>query len=707
MGLKFIAFKDATTGLTTSPKGIHKVIMLDRLHHRSAHRVSSHGLSPGWKVFKQQARSQDFKAVTTPRPINHLRYAVQGFRVAVANGVVEVGKNLFPPVPRCDQKRSKTFLPFLHGGRNGIAPLVQPLACRSLARCVIDVVKRFLEPVCRCHVGFIVQPHLKIEPAFLVQALVAQPQQGFTPHPVLASGFILILCQRDSNVVHRLVCHLDDMELVNDHRQAGEYGLSRILVRSPHINRQPLDHPRVLEVIQPGRDAGLVSVREHVYGQAVHHVRDDAAQLSINLCFINAQPFRKPRLVLDVELGNIVTSQVANGLVVATDMLCDPDEGIAQALRLDVVNTPDRHAHFVLYATQGLNERAAALTALVPLGVGKDANRAATDRAISDVDWLRAVLVKVAYVPAFGAGGWRNGVFSFNQVLFAIKGLVDDVPAIEVENVSHLLLSCIALPTGTIVTEKYPIALIEFGLIKWDAIGMQESVRVSQSDNSVGLDGQPPVIWLIIPNITPFALSMIRTLNARRPRRVRPPHISCERNTVTAIHSAFNQRIPIRPLFSSHSRNSTYFINADAEPVIYGLNALSICPSFNYFPLPVRRTVICQLSNISALRCEYRHQECISLLPPVKVTMFKLTPTNAMKNNPNAFQRRGYNLVHIAPSSALLALGVNNYRKVGSQMPLHYKGSNCRRLDAATRRPKLSTHNDIPHVIPNYEYTSL
>lgn len=59
------------------------------------------------------------------------------------------------------------------------------------------------------------------------------------------------------------------------------------------------------------------------------------------------------------------------------------------------------------------------------------------NRAISNVDWLRAVLVQVADVAALGARLGRNGVFGFNQVVVSVNVLGDDVPAFEVEDVGH------------------------------------------------------------------------------------------------------------------------------------------------------------------------------------------------------------------------------------------------------------------------------
>ena len=134
----------------------------------------------------------------------------------------------------------------------------------------------------------------------------------------------------------------------------------------------------------------------------------------------------------------LLASQVADGLLIASDNQGDVQEGLSTALRLDEFNAAAGHSAVGVDATQGLNECGSALPALESLSIGQDAHRTAPDGAVADVDRLGAVLVQVADVAALGARLGRHGVFGFNQVVIAINMLGDDVPAFEVKDVGHV-----------------------------------------------------------------------------------------------------------------------------------------------------------------------------------------------------------------------------------------------------------------------------
>lgn len=176
----------------------------------------------------------------------------------------------------------------------------------------------------------------------LIEVLVAHPKQRFTSHPVAADGLLLVFGQADTDVVHSPVRHSYQVELVDDYRQTREDGLSSILVRAPHVDSQALNATAVLELMQPCSDQRLVSIGQHVDGNPVDYISDDAPELAINLRLINAQPFWQPRLVLGVESLDVVAGQGPDGFVIAANMLRDAQKSIAQALGLDVLDTPLR-----------------------------------------------------------------------------------------------------------------------------------------------------------------------------------------------------------------------------------------------------------------------------------------------------------------------------------------------------------------------------
>lgn len=90
----------------------------------------------------QQPGAQNLEAVATAGAIDDLRDAVEGFRVAVRNRVVEVGEHLLAPVPGGREQRHEALLTLAHVGRHGLPPVVESLSGFGAARGVVDVVER-------------------------------------------------------------------------------------------------------------------------------------------------------------------------------------------------------------------------------------------------------------------------------------------------------------------------------------------------------------------------------------------------------------------------------------------------------------------------------------------------------------------------------------------------------------------------------------
>jgi hypothetical protein len=202
------------------------------------------------------------------------------------------------------------------------------------------------------------------------------------------------------------------MELIDDNRQARKHQLSGILVRSPHVNRKAFYRAFVPELVQPGGNSIFVSGGQHVDGNAVLYVRDDASELTVNLCLVNAKPLGKPSLVPGIHGGDVVRSQCPYRLVITANMLGNADKRIPQTLCLDVFHAPLGHPHVGLDAAQRLQERLFAVLAPVPLYIGQDDHGGAPDGAIAVLDGLDAMFVWSVNNPAFGAVGRLDGVLA-------------------------------------------------------------------------------------------------------------------------------------------------------------------------------------------------------------------------------------------------------------------------------------------------------
>nr|AEZ67134.1 hypothetical protein [Ralstonia solanacearum] len=209
--------------------------------------------------------------------------------------------------------------------------------------------------------------------------------------------------------------------------------------------------------MQPGRDQRLVAVGQHVNRDPVGDISDDAPELPVNLRLINAQPLWQPRLVFGVELLDVVARQGADGLVIAANMLSHAHEGVAQALRLDVLDAPLCHPHGAVDAAQRLDERAPAFPALEPFCPGQDAHVPASDRAVADGYGLRAMAVQAANDATLLAKVGADGVLGLNLVFVAVKALVDDGPAIQVKDVGHQTTSDGFMKTYQCVSPLRPV----------------------------------------------------------------------------------------------------------------------------------------------------------------------------------------------------------------------------------------------------------
>jgi len=227
------------------------------------------------------------------------------------------------------------------------------------------------------------------------------------------------------------------MELVDYDRQAGEYGAGNIPVRTPHVDCYALDHASISEAMQPASQGEFVTICKHLDRFSVAYVGNDAAHLPVNLSFINAKPGRKRRMVIGINLRDVLSSDIPNGLVVAPNVVSNAQERVFKALVFDECNASLSHTHIVLNASQWLNKRSSALSALVPLHIGYDADMVPSDRAVAVGNWFCAVPVQIADHTAFGTGSWLNSVFGFDFVFVARLMFGCDLPARKVKDVSH------------------------------------------------------------------------------------------------------------------------------------------------------------------------------------------------------------------------------------------------------------------------------
>lgn len=383
---------------------------------------------------EQQPGAKHLEAVPPPGPVDRLGNPVQCLGVGIGDGVVEVRQNLPAPVLHGGQQHLEVGL---HDGGDRRSVGVVGQDCLVFGQ-FVDGVERLLQLVGGGQFRGVVQPHIHVEPLFVVQRGIPLVQQRLGAEPVPALGGLLELLQPDAHPLHAVVGCPDDVELVDDHRNAGEHLVHHVPVGAPHVDGHALDHAPVLEVVQPAREGVLVPGGQHLYGPLLAHVGQHQAHLPVDLRLVDAQPDRQFGLVLGVQLGDELPGQVADGLVVAPNLLGDAHEGVPQAPGPDQGSAALRHAPVRLDARQRLEEGLPAVPALVALHLGLELGGRAPDRAVRVGHQLGAVLVQVADGAALLAGLRLRSVLRFQQVVpFGVGGLGQHGPAVEVEDVGH------------------------------------------------------------------------------------------------------------------------------------------------------------------------------------------------------------------------------------------------------------------------------
>ena len=73
-------------------------------------------------------------------------------------------------------------------------------------------------------------------------------------------------------------------------------------------------------------------------------VSKDAAHLPVQFGLVDAKPFRQIRRESTVQFADRIASNVADGVLSASNMLSNAREGVSGALFLDVLEAPLGHA---------------------------------------------------------------------------------------------------------------------------------------------------------------------------------------------------------------------------------------------------------------------------------------------------------------------------------------------------------------------------
>jgi len=424
-------------------------------------------------------------------------------------------------------------------------------------------------------------------------------------------------------------------------------------------------------------------------------VGDDAPHVVVQVRFVQPNPHGQVRLVafiLGLDMGR---GDVPDGLLVATKVLRDALEGVDQALLADVCDAAQRHPALAVDSLEGWHEQASALPATVSLNLCMDAGRLADGR-VEDGDVARTMLVERGIHDAARLANVRLlGVRRMDDHALVCLIDVGRRPAGESQDVGHRAASYKAHATIAMPKEN-TILVGQVSILKGDAVRVKECVRVPAPDFAVESDGLGPVGWLVLLDVPPLFLGMVRTIPARASRRRRPTHALHQRLAVAPVHTPLNQWVPVPPLGSA-GLHAMLLVRTDADPDVGRRAALSRRPTSHNASLPLVRAVGRQLANLAALVGKYGHEQRFPVSAPIEVNCREIAFLHPVQDESNLGQLRGDYLVHVLPGRGLLPFGINDYGKVRANLAQHDKSSNRRRLHPATRRPNLSSR----HVFPN------
>jgi len=165
----------------------------------------------------------------------------------------------------------------------------------------------------------------------------------------------------------------------------------------PHVDGDALDHAAVFEAVQPAGQGAAVAVGQHLDVPPPAIVGDDQALPHVNLGLIQAEPLGHLRRAGAIDVLDVLAGQGTGCLLVAAHVVGhDADEGVHQALLLDVLGAALGHTAVLADVGQRLAEGLDAVPELVQAHFDHDAHLVSTIRAVSVRCGVGAMSVPVA-----------------------------------------------------------------------------------------------------------------------------------------------------------------------------------------------------------------------------------------------------------------------------------------------------------------------
>ena len=233
----------------------------------------------------------------------------------------------------------------------------------------------------------------------------------------------------------------------------GKDSTAMALWLAENIHRDDFDGVAVDAISHPLQDSGLVAIRQNVNQGGYADVREHAPGTMNQEQFVNPKPLRGMRLVGGIELGDVLTEDVADGLFVNANIGGDFTEGPFQRTPFDVLHQSPGHVAFLIHVADGLMEGLAAFQAFVPLAFDHDSDSLALHGSVHEPLFLEAVTLQGRVnnsAPDTDCGG--NAVLSRAKQINVAFTDGNGVPPFKVQKIGQV---------NTVTTSDFTVPVME------------------------------------------------------------------------------------------------------------------------------------------------------------------------------------------------------------------------------------------------------
>ncbi len=382
----------------------------------------------------QHFGSQDIEAKASRIALCGLNQPVQCFRVSVGHAMIEKSENRIIPVGDSSQQRLKRRF-HLHG--NTRSPLLIETFGIGSVVCLPDIEKALLQPIGGSQCGEVLYPGFQDQSLRGVQVRKATQQDISVVHQPASFG----VAQRGANILANgfecFVCHLDYMEMVNDHLCLGQYQTDRVEVGTPHINTDQ-GYVRLLWHVGQEIDDGLfVAVTQQVNNAVIADICNHATGLIQQVNFVNAQCCADLVSLVSGSVFGVFGKNAADSPFVNTYIVCHTSKRLSERLLGKIERQALCHGMVLVHIGKFLKECLGTFSAFVATTDNQDTYALSSDWGIHELLYFRSVSIQQGAGTMWTAQNDRF-LLSGNAIVVCVLRNVQNAPMCPAKNVQEI-----------------------------------------------------------------------------------------------------------------------------------------------------------------------------------------------------------------------------------------------------------------------------